>query len=126
MRFLSVKDREWLRQSGLTVVPYSSTAGGFFASGGERAKNVYGNAVSLERLARVQELAKRHHVTPGQIALAWLLNQDIPVIPIIGTLNATHLAEDLGAVDVRLTVQEVAWLEYPPPVTADPTSPSGN
>jgi aryl-alcohol dehydrogenase-like predicted oxidoreductase len=110
MRQLSSEDHEWHRRSGLTVIPYASTAGGFFATNGERAKNVYGNAVSLARLARAQTLAKQREVSSGQIALAWLLNQDIPVIPIIGSLDVGHLIEDLGAAEIRLTAAEVAWL----------------
>ncbi len=111
MRFFSEADHEWHRQSGITVIPYSSTAGGYFASNGERSKTTYGNAVSLARLAKAQELAKRHHATPGQIALAWVLNQDIPTIPIIGSLNLAHMKEDLNATSIRLSVQETAWLE---------------
>lgn len=40
----------------------------------------------------------------------WLLNQDIPVIPIIGSLDVGHLTEDLGATEIKLTAAEVAWL----------------
>ena len=110
-RCLSTEDRDWHRRSGVTVVPYTSTAGGFFATGGERAKAAYGNEVSFARLERARELARRIGATPGQVALAWLLNQDIPTIPIIGTLDAAHLAEDLGAAELRLTARDVAWLE---------------
>lgn len=45
------------------------------------------------------------------MALAWLLSQDVQVIPIIGSLHPEHLADGLAAVQVTLSAEEVAWLE---------------
>ncbi len=47
-------------------------------------------------------------VTPGQLALAWLLAQGNDIVPIPGTKRRTYLAENLGAVDVSLTAEELA------------------
>lgn len=111
MRRLSPADRDWHRRSGLPVIPYSASAGGYFASGGERAKGGYDNPVSRARLVRAQKLAKRLGATPGQVALAWLLAQPFPVFPIIGALDLQHLAEDLTAPELTLTTADAAWLE---------------
>ncbi len=108
--FLEEPDQAWHAKSELPVIPYTSTAGGYFASGGERAKAAFDNPTSRGRLQRAQELAAKMGATPGQVALAWLLRQPFPVFPIIGTLRREHLLEDLGAADIRLTDEQVAWL----------------
>ena len=111
MLFLEEPDREWHRRTGLPVVPYTSTAGGYFASGGQSAKAAFDNETSRARLDRAGTLAKELGVTPGQVALAWLMHQDFPVFPIVGARNRDHLREDLGAAQVRLTPEQVRWLE---------------
>ena len=110
MLFLEEADQEWHRRSRLPVIPYTSTAAGYFASGGERAKGAYDNPVTRTRLTEAQKLALELNATPGQIALAWLLHQPFPVVPILGTHHPEHLREDLGAANVRLSSGQVAAL----------------
>ena len=62
------------------------------------------------------EFSKRHGIAPAQAALAWLLaNDDVIVIP--KASNATHLRENLGALEMRLTAAQLAELDraFPPP-----------
>ena len=51
-------------------------------------------------------LAKRHQVTPGQVALAWLLRRSPVVLPIPGTSSVAHLEENVAAAALRLTDEE--------------------
>jgi len=111
MRYLSAADIAWHRTSGLPVICYSPTAGGYFASGGQRGKSAYDNATSRSRLERAMQLAQRLNVSVGQIALAYLRCQPFPVIPILGTTNVEHLQEAMAAADISLTDQTVQWLE---------------
>ncbi len=71
---------------------------------------------NLDLVAKVRELAAAKGVTAGQLALAWLLAQGNDVVPIPGTKRRTYLAENLGAVDVELTADELAALDeaFPP------------
>lgn len=71
---------------------------------------------NLDLVARVQELAAARGVTPGQLALAWLLAQGNDVVPIPGTKRRKYLAENLGAADITLTAEELAALDeaFPP------------
>ncbi len=110
MLFLEDDDAAWHRCSRLPMIPYTATAGGYFATGGRRAADRFDNPVSRERLARADVLARGLGVKPGQIALAWLLNQPFPVFPIVGSQNPGHLQECLGAAEVRLSAAQVAWL----------------
>jgi aryl-alcohol dehydrogenase-like predicted oxidoreductase len=110
MLFLEAADQAWHRRTQLPVVPYTSTAGGYFASGGESGRTAFDNPGSRARLRRTEKLAAELDATAGQVALAWLLHQDFPVFPIIGTRNEDHLREYLGAAGVRLTPEQVRWL----------------
>lgn len=109
LHFFDAADADWHRKSKLPVIPYASTGRGYFASGGQRYDEAK-NEVSAARLARVQKLAGELGCTSGQLALAWLMNQEFPVIPILGTGNVEHLREDLAAEGVRLTSRQVSWL----------------
>jgi aryl-alcohol dehydrogenase-like predicted oxidoreductase len=53
-------------------------------------------------------MAKDKKCTPGQLALAWVLAQGDDIVPIPGTKRIRYLAENLGALDVRLTPAECA------------------
>jgi aryl-alcohol dehydrogenase-like predicted oxidoreductase len=110
MRYLMPDDQAWHAATGLPVIPYSSTACGYFASGGQKAAGAFDNAISRGRLARAEALADTHGATPNQIALAYLHHQPFPVIPILGTLNLAHLQDAMGMAAVHLTAEEVRWL----------------
>ncbi|BCG95699.1 aldo/keto reductase [Mesorhizobium sp. 131-2-1] len=60
----------------------------------------------------VKSVAKRKGATPAQIALAWLLAQKPWIVPIPGTTKPHRLEENLGAIDVTLTVQDLQELAY--------------
>jgi aryl-alcohol dehydrogenase-like predicted oxidoreductase len=55
----------------------------------------------------LKELAARKKATPAQIALAWVMAQKPWVVPIPGTRSLEHLSENLGAVDVELTTDDL-------------------
>ena len=59
----------------------------------------------------VAEIAAAHDVTPGQVALAWLLARSPVMLPIPGTSSVEHLEENIAAAQLELSVDEVARLE---------------
>jgi aryl-alcohol dehydrogenase-like predicted oxidoreductase len=59
----------------------------------------------------VGEVAKRKKVTPAQIALAWLLAQKPWIVPIPGTTKLHRLEENIGAVDVQLTPEDLRQID---------------
>lgn len=54
----------------------------------------------------LSQAAKRHHATPGQIALAWLLKRSPVILPIPGTSKVAHLEENMAAARIDLSDQE--------------------
>ena len=71
-------------------------------------------------LERVQEIAAEKDVTPGQLALAWVLSQGDDIVPIPGTKRRTYLEENAAAAEVELTVADLERIAevFPRGVTA--------
>ena len=70
----------------------------------------------LLRQAALRKIAERLKATPAQVALAWVLAlPDICAIPKAG--STPHVRENLGALQLRLTPQDIAALDaaFPPP-----------
>ncbi|MCI0688808.1 MAG: aldo/keto reductase [Sporichthyaceae bacterium] len=77
--------------------------------------NLAGN-VALVR--RVQQLAAGLGCTSAQLALAWTLAKGADIVPIPGTRRVDHLAENVAALDLELTVEQIAALEAAIPAGA--------
>jgi aryl-alcohol dehydrogenase-like predicted oxidoreductase len=75
-------------------------------------------ARNLELVDRVKELAEQKGCTPAQLALAWLLAQGEHIVPIPGTKNRDRLRENLGALDVELTAEDLRRLDELAPAGA--------
>lgn len=112
----------WYQQTGMPVFAWSAQARGFF-SGRYRpeltvgatldAQNVmrtYYSDANWERYRRADELAELKGCTLRQVALAWVLHQPLEVYALIGPATVGELDDCLGALDVELTPDEVAWL----------------
>jgi aryl-alcohol dehydrogenase-like predicted oxidoreductase len=63
---------------------------------------------NLELVDLISQIAAKKGVTPGQLSLAWILAQGDDFIPIPGTKKIKYLEENVKAVDVRLTKDEIA------------------
>ncbi len=108
-RFVTDADRSWYAAHSVTVIPYSSTANGYFATGGERGRD-FRIPKNVARLQRAQRLATERGATPNQVALSYLMSQQFPVIPILGTANHEHLIDALGAARLQLSPKQATWL----------------
>ena len=66
---------------------------------------------NLELVDKVNELAKAKGVTAGQLALAWVLAQGDDIVPIPGTTKRRHLKENVAALDVELTADDLSAID---------------
>ncbi|MCB9115970.1 MAG: aldo/keto reductase [Caldilinea sp.] len=123
------EEREMLplcRAEGVGAIPYSPLAAGrltrdWTADSSLRAQtdqiaiSKYDATVDADRqiIVRVAELAEKHGVLRSQIALAWLLQKEPVTAPIIGATKVAHLDDAAGALAVKLSAEEVAYLEEP-------------
>ena len=119
------------REHGVALVPFSPLGRGLLtgsadaarpAAGDHRASMPRWQAGAIEaNLALVDEIravAQDVGATPAQVALAWLIEQGDDVVPIPGTKRRTYLEENLGALDVALTEDQVDRLSSLRPVGA--------
>jgi aryl-alcohol dehydrogenase-like predicted oxidoreductase len=82
-----------------------------------QGENFYKN---LELLEKVQDIATEKGCSPAQIALAWVLAQGNDIVPIPGTKHIKYLKENIGALDVKLSKEDLERLNkaMPKGVTA--------
>jgi aryl-alcohol dehydrogenase-like predicted oxidoreductase len=73
---------------------------------------------NTELVARVRELASEKGVTPGQLALAWVLHRGEHVVPIPGTKRVSYLEENVAAADIPLSEAEVQRITEAVPMAA--------
>ncbi|WP_380169331.1 aldo/keto reductase [Jannaschia sp. R86511] len=120
------------RELGIGVVAYSPLGRGFLtgaitspadlADDDFRRSNPRFAADAFEAntavVREVQAVAADKGVTPAQLALAWVLARGEDVVPIPGTRSETRLAENVAAVDVELTAEDLARIEAVAPPEA--------
>ncbi|MBW4649674.1 MAG: aldo/keto reductase [Kastovskya adunca ATA6-11-RM4] len=109
-----------VRELGIGFVPYSPLGRGFLsgkiASPDDFADDDYRRNMprfqgenfdkNLQVVERVKEIAAEKGVTPGQLAIAWLLAQGEDIVPIPGTKRRSYLEENVAATDISLTPAE--------------------
>ncbi len=62
---------------------------------------------NLDLVDRVRAIADQKNCTPAQLAIAWLLHQGNDIVPIPGTKRVSYLLENLGALEIELTTDEL-------------------
>lgn len=110
----------------LGVIPWSPLAGGFLADKYERETDPdEGRATTDEFMQKrfteenwevldiVRDLAEEKDTTAAQVSLAWLLHKEVVGAPIVGPRTLDHLEDTVGALDVKLTDDEIERLEAP-------------
>jgi len=73
---------------------------------------------NLELVRRIEAIANEKRCTPAQLALAWLLARGQDIVPIPGTKRRERLEENVGAVDVKLSAEDVTRISAAVPVGA--------
>ncbi|KAF5452075.1 hypothetical protein F2P56_027110 [Juglans regia] len=113
------------RELGIGIVAYSPLGNGFFSSGPKLVEDLSTNDArkflprfqpeNLEHnktiFERVNEMATRKGCTSAQLALAWVHHQGKDVCPIPGTTKIENFKQNIGALSVKLTPEEMAQLE---------------
>ena len=120
-RDLEAEIRPTLRELGIGLVPYSPLGRGFLTGAitsvddlpeddfRRRAPRFAEEALAanLAIVDTVRSVADAKGATPAQVALAWVLAQGDDVVPIPGTKRVRYLEENIGALDVVLTADEL-------------------
>jgi aryl-alcohol dehydrogenase-like predicted oxidoreductase len=121
-----------MRELGIGLVPFSPLGRGYL-TGAIQSSAAFGANDFRRSLPRfddehlaanrklvdiVKAVAERHGATPAQVALAWILAVAPDAVPIPGTKRTKYLEENLGALNVRLTPEDIAELDAIAPMAA--------
>lgn len=120
----NIEARRWYRQNGVRVFAYSSLGRGLF-SGAFNSQNPvdafnvmddagirgYYCSQNIERLRRCEILAEKKGVKVSQVAMAWLFSQNMEVCAISGFSTQQHINENVLAMDLNLSEDEIKWLD---------------
>jgi 1-deoxyxylulose-5-phosphate synthase len=122
------EEREMLplcKEEKIGVTPYSPLASGRLTRDWSETthrsetdqilKSKYDATADADKFVveRVAAIAEKHGVPRIHIALAWLLQKEPVTAPIIGATKISHLEDAVGALSVKLTLDEIAYLEEP-------------
>lgn len=97
-------------EQNVTVLAYSPLLGGAYTRSDVPLPEPYRGEVSRGRLAALEHVAAEVGATPNQVVLAWLLHHPQPVLPIIAASSEAQLHENLGALDITLTPDQLRTL----------------
>jgi aryl-alcohol dehydrogenase-like predicted oxidoreductase len=115
-----------VRELGIGFVPYSPLGRGFLTGRWRSIEDMPENDTrsarfprfaeenfqkNVELADRVREVAEGKGITPGQLALAWLLAQGDDIVPIPGTKRRKYLEENAGAAGVTISEDDLASIE---------------
>ncbi len=120
------------RELGIGFVPFSPLGRGFLTGQIKRYEDLeegdYRRSSprfqgenfqrNLELVGRVGEIAREKKCSPAQLALAWVLAQGEDIVPIPGTKRRRYLQENLGALEVHLTSDDLARIDEVAPRSA--------
>ena len=113
--------RAWYAAARMPVLAWSPLGGGYLLrreTAAEGRTGPYDSLVNAKRRERLHELATRRGVPAQQLALAYLLHQEMSVIPVVAASSPARIRELLAATDVALSIEERDWLD----LRADPSS----
>lgn len=129
------------RKMGIAYVAYSPLGRGFLTATVKTTENLpetdrrhvhprfQGEHMekNLSLLPALEGIAAGKGVTPAQVALAWVLHQGEDIVPIPGTKRVKYLEENLAALDISLSADDLAALDaaFPPGVTSGTRYPEG-
>ena len=116
--FADDETRRWHAETRLPVFAWTSLAAGF-ASGRFRpddtdvdeSTRAFFSEDNFERMRRAQEVADRRNASALQVALAFVLGQEFPVVALVGPSKVENLHGTLGALDVDLNPDEMRYLD---------------
>lgn len=110
--------KDWQRERQIPNFAWSSQGRGFFTERAGRDKRddeeivrVWYSDRNFQRRDRAIELARELGRDPIHIALAYVIAQPFPVIPLIGPRTIAELEDSLSALDIKLTPEQVRYLE---------------
>ena len=101
---------DYAKRRNLTVLAFSAMLGGVFNRSDRPLRAEYVGPDSDARLQALNDVAQETGATPTQIVLAWMLHSDPPVLPLISASTSDVMDDNLGALEVSLSADQMQRL----------------
>ncbi len=98
---------DYCREHGLTLLAYSILLKGSYTRADRAIPDQYLGPDTDARLAVLNKIATEVDATPNQVIIAWMRQSDPPILPIITGSTAEQLSENLGALTITLTAEQM-------------------
>jgi aryl-alcohol dehydrogenase-like predicted oxidoreductase len=95
----------------LTMVAYSPLLKGGYVRQERPLDPEFDHPGTPARLTALREVAEDTGATVNQVVLAWLIDAEIPMIPLVGASSVAQLDESMAAVDLKLTAEQRTRLD---------------
>jgi aryl-alcohol dehydrogenase-like predicted oxidoreductase len=98
---------DYCREHGLTLLAYSILLNGAYSRADRSMPEQYKGPDTDARLSTLSTISREVGATPNQIVIAWLRQSDPPILPIIGGSTSAQLSENIAALKVKLTDEQM-------------------
>jgi aryl-alcohol dehydrogenase-like predicted oxidoreductase len=98
-------------EPGMTLVAYTPLLNGAYTRPDKELDRAYDHPGTRARLEALDQVVKQTGATANQVALAWLIGGELPVVPLIGASSVAQLDESLAAVDLQLSAEQRQLLD---------------
>ena len=101
---------DYCRSNPVTLLAYSSLLSGAYTRSDRTIGEQYLGPDADARLAALQQVAAAHGVSANQVILAWMMQSEPVVVPVMAAGSEAQMAENLAALDLVLSPDEMALL----------------
>ena len=106
---------DYCKEHRITLMAYSPLLGGVYSDGGKEIPDQFKNNDNLNRMEALHDIAFETGFSMNQVVLSWMMHQDPPVIPLITGSKEQQLLENIGAVNLTLSSEQMDRLNNKPP-----------
>ena len=101
---------DYCRARGITMLAYSPLLTGAYTRADRSFAEQYLGPDTDARVAALHSVAKEVRATLNQVVYAWMIQSDPPVIPLVAASTAEQMEENLGALEIELSAEQMAQL----------------
>jgi aryl-alcohol dehydrogenase-like predicted oxidoreductase len=102
---------DYSRRNNFPILAYSMLLGGAYTRQNRKREHQYTGADNEARLKTLHEVARETGATVNQVVVAWMLHHEPPVTPLIAASTHEQMQENLGALQVSLTAEQMQRLD---------------
>jgi len=101
---------DYCRKGNITLVAYSPLLGGAYTRADRSFPEQYLGSDTELRLRALRSVAEEVGATANQVVYAWMMQSNPPVIPVMAASSVEQMQENLGALDVELSAEQIVEL----------------